>query len=217
MDVLVQHGVNLVIAVQSLGSWLAWPMYLLSVLGNENFFFLVLPLVYWSVDAGVGLRIAFLLATSNYLSSIIKMLFAAPRPYWVSAKVEPLLHEDTFGIPSGHAQNSAALWGMMAAGAQKAGIRWVWVVAVILTLFIGFSRLYLGVHFVHDVIAGWLIGYMILFVFLSILGTCSCLAQNKNPPSTGADCAWRFSHDDWNWILEYGAPGWLRLPSRVDR
>jgi hypothetical protein len=38
-------------------------------------------------------------------------------------------------------------------------------VILVLTFFIGFSRLYFGVHFVHDVLAGWVIGYVLLFLF----------------------------------------------------
>ena len=162
MDTLIQNGIDWVIAIQSLGSWLELPMIFFTVLGNENFFFLVLPLLYWSVDTGLGLRIAFILAASNYLNSIVKLAFAAPRPYWVSAQVQPFLHEDTFGIPSGHAQNSAAFTGIAAAWIRRP---WAWVTALLLTFFIGFSRLYLGVHFVHDVLAGWVIGYVLLLLF----------------------------------------------------
>ena len=163
MDALIQNGIDWIIAIQSLGSWLEWPMIFFTALGNENFFFLVLPFVYWSVDMSLGLRIAFILATSNYLNHIIKLFFAAPRPYWVSAEVKPFLHEDSFGIPSGHAQNSAAFTGLAAAWIQKP---WAWVAAFLLAFFIGFSRLYLGVHFVHDVLAGWAIGYLILLLFM---------------------------------------------------
>ena len=165
MDILTQNGVDWIVAIQSLGGWLELPMKFFTFLGYENFFFLVLPLLYWSVDAGLGLRIALVLATSDYLNGIVKLLFAAPRPYWVSARVKPLSAESSFGIPSGHAQSAAALWGIMAARVNK---RWAWITAFLLAFFIGFSRLYLGVHFVHDVIAGWLIGYAILFAFLRL-------------------------------------------------
>jgi hypothetical protein len=80
--------------------------------------------------------------------------------------VKPFLYESSFGIPSGHAQDAVALWGIMADGAQKMGKRWVWVLAFVIAFFVGFSRLYLGVHFVHDVIAGWFIGFLILFAFV---------------------------------------------------
>jgi membrane-associated phospholipid phosphatase len=163
MDALFQGGIDWIVAIQSLGDWLELPMIFFTTLGNEDFFFLVLPLVYWSVDPGLGLRIAFILAASNYLNSIVKLLFVAPRPFWVSAQVEPFLHENTFGIPSGHAQNSAAFTGIMAAWIKKPR---AWAAALLLTFFIGFSRLYLGLHFVHDILAGWAIGFVLLFLFL---------------------------------------------------
>jgi hypothetical protein len=80
--------------------------------------------------------------------------------------VDPLSVETTFGIPSGHAQNSAAIWGIMAAGIRKAGVRRAWIAAFALTFLIGFSRLYLGMHFLHDVFLGWLLGLILLFLFL---------------------------------------------------
>jgi membrane-associated phospholipid phosphatase len=163
MDILIQNGIRWIIAIQSLGSWLRLPMIFFTILGNENFFFLVLPFLYWSVDTGLGLRVAFILATSNYLNSIVKLLFAAPRPFWINTQVKPFIQEHSFGIPSGHAQNAAAFTGIIAAWIKRP---WVWVIGLLLTFFIGFSRLYLGVHFVHDVIAGWAIGYLLLFLFL---------------------------------------------------
>jgi len=163
MGALIQNGIDWIIAIQSLGNWLEYPMKFLTSLGSENFFFLVLPLVYWSIDAGLGLRVAFILVTNTSLNCVGKYLFAAPRPYWVSADVKPLSVESSFGMPSAHAQDSAALWGILAAGVRKP---WAWTAAIVLAFLVGFSRLYLGMHFVHDVLAGWLIGYVLLFVFL---------------------------------------------------
>ena len=165
MDILIENGIDWIIAIQSLDGWLELPMQFFTFLGQENFFFLVLPLIYWSLDPGLGLKVAFILATSNYLNAIVKVLFAAPRPYWVSSGVEPYSVETTFGSPSGHAQNAAALWGIMAAGVNR---RWAWIAALGLAFLIGFSRLYLGMHFVHDVVLGWLIGLAILFAFLRL-------------------------------------------------
>ena len=165
MDLLIQNGVDWIVAIQSLGAWLELPMQIFTFLGQENFFFLVLPLIYWSLDAGLGLRVAMILTTSNYLNAILKLLFITPRPYWVSSQVEPLSAESTFGTPSGHAQNAAAIWGTMAAGASDRR-RWAWVGAILLIFLVGFARLYLGMHFLHDVLAGWLIGLALLFAFL---------------------------------------------------
>src|SRR5258706_4551949 len=103
-----------------------------------------------------------ILAASNNLKPILKMFFTGPRPYWMSAKIQAFVAESSFGIPSGHAQDAVAVWGTLAFGTRK---RWAWAAAVTLAFFIGFSRLYLGAHFVHDVFAGWFIGALLLWVF----------------------------------------------------
>jgi len=163
MDFLVPFGVNWIIAIQSLGAWLEAPMKFFSFLGTENFFMLVLPLIYWCVDAGLGIRVGFILLTSIYVNNIFKLMFAGPRPYWVSDKVIPFAAESSFGVPSGHAQNAVGIWGMIASGVRK---RWAWGVAFALAFFIGFSRWYLGVHFPHDVFLGWLLGGILLWAVM---------------------------------------------------
>jgi membrane-associated phospholipid phosphatase len=178
MDFLLQTGVNWIVAIQSLGGWLEAPMKFFSFLGLEDFFFLILPLVYWSVDAGLGLKIALILALSNNLQGIFKILFADPRPYWVSAQVKAFAAESTFGIPSGHAQNTIALLGVMAASVRK---RWVWVVALTIVFLVGFSRLYLGVHFVHDVLTGWLVGGLLLWAVMWFWDPATAWLKGKSP------------------------------------
>jgi len=163
MDFLISFGVNWIIAIQSLGAWLETPMRFFTFLGTENFFLLVLPLIYWCVDASLGIRVGFILVTSIYVNDIFKLMFAGPRPYWVSNKVIPFSAESSFGIPSGHAQNAVGVWGIIASGIHK---RWAWIAAFVLAFFIGFSRWYLGVHFPHDVFVGWLLGGILLWAFM---------------------------------------------------
>ena len=95
------------------------------------------------------------------LNGIFKMLGRGPRPYWVSAKVQPLVHEKSFGIPSGHAMNATSVWGGVAREAKQ---RWVTILCVALVLLVSFSRLVLGVHFISDVLAGLALGGLLLLV-----------------------------------------------------
>ena len=152
-----------VIAFQSLGDWLIFPMRFFSFLGTEEFYILIMPILYWCLDARLGIRIGFIMLVSSGLNLIFKIPFTGPRPYWVSTAVKPLWGEVYFGIPSGHAQQSVAVWGTMAAYLHRG---WAWAVAVFLMLMIGLSRVFLGAHFFLDMFAGWLIGALLLWLFL---------------------------------------------------
>ena len=174
MDIFWNSGVECVIAIQSLGDWLRAPMQFFTSLGYQNFYLLILPLLYWCVDARLGLRVGLILITSSGINDLFKLAFAGPRPYWVSALVKPFSAESSFGVPSGHAQHAVSVWGMMALYLRKS---WALIVAIALMFLIGFSRIYLGVHFPHDVILGWLIGAVLLALFLRLWDPVSARIQ----------------------------------------
>jgi membrane-associated phospholipid phosphatase len=163
MITFLQVDLSWIIAFQSLGNWLVAPMKFFSFLGSEEFFILALPVLYWSVDAALGLRVGVILLVSGGVNDLFKLAFHSPRPYWVSADVKALSAETSFGLPSGHAQISVSVWGMAAAFLRRA---WAWALAIFLMLMIGLSRPFLGVHFFMDVFAGWLLGAALLWLFL---------------------------------------------------
>ncbi|GAB4420209.1 MAG: hypothetical protein Kow002_08420 [Anaerolineales bacterium] len=175
-----------VLAIQSLGDWLSEPMKFLSFLGTEEFYILILPILYWCIDAAMGLRVGVVMLFSSGLNFILKVPFRGPRPYWLSADVKPLWAETSFGIPSGHAQNAVAVWGT-AAGYFKRG--WAWAVAVFLMLGIGISRVFLGAHFVQDMLLGWLVGLAVLTLFLRYWDAVAAWAKKQ---STGMQILYAF-------------------------
>lgn len=148
--------------LQSLGEWLRVPMLVITALGYEQFFILLLPTFYWCFDQVIGLRVAIIFLMGNTLNSFFKLLFHNPRPYWISDSVKAYSHETSFGLPSGHAQTAATMWGWLACEIKK---RWFTITALILAFLIGISRLYLGVHFLSDVLLGWLLGGLLVWVF----------------------------------------------------
>ncbi len=162
MESIWQIGVAFALSIQTF-TWLTIPMKFFTFLGSENFFLLVLPVLYWCVDTNLGLRVGVILLFNNGLNGILKLAMRGPRPYWYSTKVQAMAFETSFGVPSGHAQLATGVWGMMAAHIRRA---WAWLAATVIIFLIGFSRLYLGVHFLHDVLLGWLLGVIVLWAFL---------------------------------------------------
>ena len=147
---------------QSLGLWLKGPMLAITALGYEEFFVLLLPTIYWCFDQMVGLRVGIVLLLGNAINTFFKFLFHTPRPYWFSDSVQAYSHETSFGLPSGHAQIAASVWGWLAVEIRR---RWATIVAIILIFLIGISRIYLGVHFMTDVLLGWLLGGLLVWAF----------------------------------------------------
>ncbi len=162
MDQIREIEVIVNIFLQSLGGGLQSVMKLFTMLGDEIFFILVMPAIYWCIDAAMGVRVGAMLMLSGAFNSFFKILLRGPRPYWISDKVKPVVHESSFGIPSGHAMNAAAIWGWLAYEIRK---RWTTIVFLLIIFLIGFSRLVMGVHFLTDVLFGWLLGGLLVLVF----------------------------------------------------
>jgi membrane-associated phospholipid phosphatase len=106
-----------------------------------------------------ALFVALAFAGAQVLSNGMKLGFRRERPFFP----DPLATESTFSFPSGHALVSLAVYGAIALVlARHLSSPWhralLFAGTAVLVLAIGFSRLYLGVHFLSDVLAGFAAG-----------------------------------------------------------
>ena len=140
--------------------WLTFAMRRITWLGSELFLVPLGALIAWRLMAAGRRHAAVLFAIAALggegLNQILKLLFARPRP-------EPFFGYDlpsSYSFPSGHALVSFCYFGALAAiltrrmesGAKKSAI---WAGAALAAALIGFSRIYLGVHYPSDVLAGY--------------------------------------------------------------
>ena len=151
----------------------------ITALGTEALYLPLILFIFWWIDEKQGLRFGILIIISAWINAFMKQLLKQPRPY----NLEPslgLAAESSYGAPSGHAQMSLTFWIPMAAwlsqkweartgsssGSQPGkGKTLIWAGAVFFILLIGFTRLYLGVHFPTDLFAGWILGGIILVIW----------------------------------------------------
>jgi len=165
MEALLEWGIDLIVAIQQIhGPVLDSIFRAITFMGGEEFYLFLLPLIFWCVDFGMGVRLVILFLLSSYLNIDLKDLFQQPRPFDLNPSVR-LSSAEGYGLPSGHAQSAVVVWGSIAAWSRQG---WFWGTAIGLMVLIGLSRIYLGVHFPTDVFAGWAIGAILLGLYLAV-------------------------------------------------
>lgn len=136
----------------------------------------VVLVVVWLVAAAFapgkrpGLSIVTNLIIAVLLNQTLKFLIQRPRPEGFS-----LVVESGFSFPSGHSMVAMAFYGLLAYLAWRYEkdriLRWVWLVSLVsIVLMVGISRIYLGVHYASDVIAGFCISaaWLVLYIKLAV-------------------------------------------------
>jgi undecaprenyl-diphosphatase len=159
-------------AVHSLASPpLTRTMQAITILGSEWFLIPFGIVVVWRLAASGRRGAAALLAASalggEALTQILKLAFHRMRPQAFFGLTSP----SNYSFPSGHSITVCCFWGVLAAIlAARAKSAWsraaLWSSAILLAALVGFSRVYLGVHYPSDVLAG----YAVAVVWVAALG-----------------------------------------------
>ncbi len=131
---------------------------ILDLFDRELFPILFLPFLWYCYDAKFATRLFFILIISIFCNNFCKEFFSQPRPFELIEGIE-LIKRSGYGFPSGAAQNAVIVVGMITHLTKR---YYLIPLASVAILLMGFSRLYLGVHFPSDVLFGWLIGLSIL-------------------------------------------------------
>lgn len=149
-------------------------MKIVTFLGNAIVYLAILVILYYVWDKKKAYRAIVALVTTRVVNASTKAAFKLPRP---DDTFGHTIKETTFGLPSGHAQLSTTLWGVLCSFVVKWGML---IVSIALPLLIAFSRIYLAVHWFTDVLMGFGIGLIILAIFLVVLNPIENYFENKS-------------------------------------
>jgi membrane-associated phospholipid phosphatase len=161
MEPILQWGLDFIRAVQTVANpQLTLFMRIVTTIGGEALYMVTLLLMYWCINEKKGLRLEVMVLFSIWVNFTLKALLDQPRPFFEGYDPSVgIVTERMAGLPSGHAQNSFVLLFMIALWAKK---NWTYILIAFICLLIGFTRIYLGVHFPSDVLAGWILGALIV-------------------------------------------------------
>jgi membrane-associated phospholipid phosphatase len=139
-----------------------------SLFGEELPLILIVGFVYWSYDKKMGRSIGLSALMGLTWNTMIKNLVLRLRPYFDHKSIKILRVVDPsadiydisaqgYSFPSIHSTNAVTVFGSLAVNLRK---RWMTVIAIVIPLLTGFSRIVVGAHYPTDVLAGWMLGLL---------------------------------------------------------
>jgi len=134
----------------------------ITMLGSSGFYFILIPVFYWCIDKRFGLKLGLVLISSIYINTILKEITKIARPIGYQG-VRSIFTQSAGGysFPSGHAQGSTTVWGIIMVHYHK---KWLWYLGIAIVSLVSFSRMYLGVHWPIDIVGGILIGVLVVIL-----------------------------------------------------
>ncbi len=163
MESILDWGIDIVLWFQKFSPTLDLPFSFFTFLGEELFLLLLLPGIYWCLDRTLGVRVTVLFILSLFFNNAAKVLGNQPRPFEYDTRVRMLFATEGRGFPSGHTQSAVVIWGYLATQLKR---RWATALAALLMGLIPLSRIYLGVHFPTDLLGGYLLGAVMLLLYV---------------------------------------------------
>jgi membrane-associated phospholipid phosphatase len=210
---------EIIIALQSLASdSLTWLMRQITASGYYSSIAVLVLIVILGINLRKGFLLFQIFAWTGVVNELCKGLFALPRPFFVDSRVQCLeqswravtalkaqgapgffslppaaaidsfrLQGLSYGFPSGHVSGSVAMWGGLAVLFRSRWLAWLAPLFICLT---ALTRLYLGVHFLADILGAALLGGLMLFWAYKFVGNADGQQRFFAVAAISARAAW---------------------------
>ncbi len=130
-------------------------MLIITRLGEETAFLVIALIVFWCVDKYRGYYLLGVGLLGNLSNQFLKITCRVPRPWTQGGDFHAVEQAKAaaggYSFPSGHTQTAVGTFGALAASSRRKAVI---AVCLILCVLVGFSRNYLGVHYLSDVLMG---------------------------------------------------------------
>jgi membrane-associated phospholipid phosphatase len=150
----------------------------LNFFDTGSFFFLLIPAIWFGFSWRAGIRLFTIILLQTFTIQSLKDFFAIPRPF-IEIPSLGVIQVSGYSLPSGGAA-SAFLFSALFITYSKS--KYKWPLALSFFLLLSFSRLYLGVHYLQDVLLGWVIGFFFSFVFIFVFPLIEKLLEKASLP-----------------------------------
>jgi len=128
---------------------------------RQEFFFILIPIIWLGSGWKTLIKLIFILLISGLINYNLKVFFSLPRPFHIDPSLG-IIQVKGYGFPSGAAQSVILLSGILLGWKNNF---WTGCLAVLYIVSVSFSRIYLGIHFPSDILAGWLIGVLLWLMY----------------------------------------------------
>lgn len=149
-----------------------WPLYYLfclgTELGNELFYILFFPFWIWNLDALVGRRLVVIWVLVMYLGQCTKDVIRWPRPASPPVVKLEVFYNSEYSMPSTHAMSGTAIpiaMVLLTYGRWQYPLIYGLILIPCWCSLVCLSRIYMGMHSILDIIAGFLYTILILIIF----------------------------------------------------
>ena len=139
-----------------------------TLFGEETVLILILGFIYWCYDKKQGEVIGLTVFISIAINSVLKVIINRSRPFLVDSRIENLKPSTSTSssMPSGHTQTAATTYFSLSTLFKK---NWLLITAIVITFFVALSRMYLGVHYLSDVLTGAALGILMAIYIPKLL------------------------------------------------
>ncbi len=149
---------------------LDWFFYIVTQIGDQYFFIAIVAIIYWTVNKKYAHKFAFTFMLTAGVNTGIKEIIQRVRPFYNDGvSVEDRWITQGYSFPSGHSQAAGVLGYLSYDVSKKLSKKWIWYVGLAVLILVPLSRIYLGQHYLSDVVVGAALSFTLAFFIFKLV------------------------------------------------